>query len=44
LVGAPPAVSAAEDVKVLKALTDEQFAEANEDARQAYWEGNTLVR
>lgn len=44
LEGAPPAVSAAGDAKVLKALNDEQFAEANEDARKAFWEGNTLVR
>jgi hypothetical protein len=42
--GAVSATSGVEDTQVLKSLSEEELAVANEDARRAYWEGNTLVR
>jgi len=42
--GAISSTSGVEDTQVLKSLKDKELAEANEDARRAYWEGNSLVR
>ena len=41
--GVGEAVPAAEDAAALQALTAPELMQANEDARRAFWEGNTLV-